>query len=79
MPAAATASSRRPPAARQRILIAREGETQWDLVGAGETWFVERVGPEGVEQFVYDVFEISDDGRRLANSLNVALARTPKG
>lgn len=64
--------------ARQRIPIQQEGDVRWELVGAGDVWFVERIGPSGVERFSYDAFEASAEGRRLANSLNVALARTPK-
>jgi len=64
--------------AHQRIPIQQEGNVLWELVGGGDAWFVERIAPSGVERFSYDAFEASEDGQRLANSLNVALARTPK-
>lgn len=71
----------RPPGrvTHQRILIQQEGEVLWELVGTGDAWSVERTDPSGGERFSYDAFEASPDGQRLANSLNVALARTPKG
>lgn len=66
-------------AAHRRILIEQDGASCWELVAVGDAWFVERTGPSGVERFDYESFEASADGQRLANSLNVALARTPKG
>lgn len=65
--------------AHARILIQQEDDILWELVGVGDAWFVERTSPTGAERFSYDAFEASADGQRLANSLNVALARTPEG
>lgn len=62
-----------------RIAIDQEGETRWELVGGGPVWMVERIGPAGEERLPLEAFEATEDGRRLANSLTVALARTPQG
>ena len=64
-----------------RILIQREASTRWELICDGPMLSVERVGATGSERYTLEKFEASEDGKRLSNSLTVALAaalRTPE-
>ena len=65
------------PTPAQRVHIHAENGVTWELVGGGPSWLVVRSSTAGEETFTLEDFEQSKEGERLANSLTVALARTP--
>ncbi len=67
------------PQPADRLPIHRDEHGAWDLVFGASAFFVEFVSPSGTRRFTLEQFEASPDGRRIANSLTVALARAPQG